>query len=124
MSAITAEVPFRTARPTVRTGRPVGGDEAPLRLTRRGRVLLFLLAFGVALGAALGNQAASAGTPGVAVPVETYTVRSGETMWSIAADLAAPGEDVRDVVDRLLDLNDLAGAGLVAGQQLLLPAGD
>lgn len=123
MSAITADVPFRTARPTVRTRRPAEGD-TPLRLTRRGRVVLFVLALGLALGGMLGNQAATAGTPGAAVPVETYTVQVGETMWSIASRVASPGEDVRDVVERLVDLNGLTGAGLVAGQQLLLPAAD
>jgi len=39
-----------------------------------------------------------------------------------ASGLAAPGEDVRDVVAELVDLNGLAGAQLRAGQQILLPA--
>jgi hypothetical protein len=118
MSAITADLPFGTQlRGPGRTS-----SDAPLRLTRRGRAAVFLLALGLGLAGMLGNQVASAGTAAPGVPVETYTVQSGETLWDIAVTLAGPGEDVRDVVDRLVALNDLPGAGLVAGQQILLPA--
>lgn len=119
MSAITADLPLGTGRAVTR-GTRVGAD-TPLRLTRRGRVVVFVLALGLGLGGMLGNQVASAGAPAPGVPVETHTVRAGETLWDIAAGLAAPGQDVRDVVDDLVDLNDLPGSGLAAGQQILLP---
>ena len=121
MSAMTADLPLATGRPVVRGTRT---DEAgaPLRLTRRGRVVVFALALGFALAGMLGNQVANAGTAAPAVPVETYTVRAGETLWDIAVSLAAPGQDVRDLVDDLVALNDLPGSGLTAGQQILLPA--
>lgn len=119
MSAMTADLPLATRRPAARTR--VAAD-APLRLTRRGRVVVFVLALGLGLAGMLGNQAANAGTPASAVPVETHTVRAGETLWDIAAGLAAPGQDVRDVVDGLVALNDMPGSGLTAGQQILLPA--
>jgi LysM repeat protein len=48
---------------------------------------------------------------------------SGETLWHIASEVAVPGEDVRDVVQRLQDLNGLASGSLQAGQVLLIPAG-
>lgn len=121
MSAMTADLPLGTGRPVVRTVRAAGGD-APLRLTRRGRVVVFVLALGFGLAGMLGNQVANAGTAAPGVPVETYTVRAGETLWAIADALAAQGEDVRDVVDELVALNDLPGSGLTAGQQILLPA--
>lgn len=117
MSAITADLPFGTQRRA--TGR---ASDAPLRLTRRGRVTVFVLALGLGLAGMLGNQVANAGTAAPGVPVETHTVQSGETLWDIAVTLAGPGEDVRDVVDHLVALNDLPGAGLAAGQQILLPA--
>ncbi len=119
MSAITADLPLGTGRPVMRGTRAA---DAPLRLTPRGRVVVFVLALGLGLVGMLGNQVASAGTPAPAVPVEAHTVRAGETLWDIAAGLAAPGQDVRDVVDDLVDLNDLPGSGLTAGQQILLPA--
>lgn len=121
MSAIAAGLPVPTVRQAAR--RP-GADAAPLRLTPRGRVVVFVLALLVGLGAMLGGQAATADAPVPAVPVQTYTVRAGETLWSIAAGLTSPGEDVRDVVDGLLALNDLTSSALVAGQQILLPAAD
>lgn len=120
MSAITADLPFSAVRRPAR--RDPAAADAPLRLTRRGRVALFLLALALGLAGMLGNQAANAGTAAPGVPVDTYTVRSGETLWDIASGIAGPGEDVRDVVDRLVALNDLPGAALGAGQQILLPA--
>ncbi len=119
MSAMTADLPFVAARPTRR--RVEAATDVPLRLTRRGRVVVFVLAMGLGLAGMLGNQVANAGTPTPAVPVDTYTVRAGETLWNIALRLAGPGDDVRDVVDAVIALNDLPGAGLAAGQQILLP---
>lgn len=121
MSAMTADLPLGTGRPVVRPAHVAGGD-VPLRLTRRGRVVVFLLALGFGLAGMLGNQVANAGTAPSAVPVETYTVRAGETLWDIASGLSEPGQDVRDLVDDLVALNDLPGSGLTAGQQILLPA--
>ena len=121
MSAMTADLPLATGRPVVRVARAAGSD-VPLRLTRRGRAVVFVLALGFGLAGMLGNQVANAGTAAPAVPVETYTVRAGETLWDIAAGLAAPGQDVRDVVDDLVALNELPGSGLTAGQQILLPS--
>lgn len=121
MSAMTADLPLGTGRPVVRGTRP-GAGGAPLRLTRRGRVVVFLLALGLGLAGMLGNQVANAGPAAPAVPVETYTVRAGETLWEIATGLATPGDDVRDLVDDLVALNELPDSGLTAGQQILLPA--
>jgi hypothetical protein len=36
--------------------------------------------------------------------------------------VAAPGEDLRDVVSGLAELNGLSSSGLQAGQKILLPA--
>jgi nucleoid-associated protein YgaU len=54
------------------------------------------------------------------VGVSSVVVEPGDTLWSIAAS-AADGDDVRDVVDRIQELNRLEGSGLVPGQVLLLP---
>jgi Tfp pilus assembly protein FimV len=50
----------------------------------------------------------------------TVVVQSGDTLWSLAQELA-PTEDPRAVVDAIVDLNGLDGVGLVAGQVLQLP---
>ncbi|WP_251150720.1 LysM peptidoglycan-binding domain-containing protein [Cellulosimicrobium sp. Marseille-Q4280] len=97
-----------------------GVPEAPLRLTRRGRVVLVvLLALLVVLGARVGS--AVAGSAGEPEEVRVHVVAAGETLWDHASALATPGEDVRDVVARIVELNGLSSSGLRAGQRLLLP---
>ncbi|WP_249668987.1 LysM peptidoglycan-binding domain-containing protein [Cellulomonas hominis] len=114
------------ARPgTARRDAAAGGaavGEGRLHLTRRGRAVLVLLALLVVVAGVMGGRAV-ADAPQQATEVTTHAVQSGETLWEIAADVAAPGEDVRDVVLRLQELNALADGSLQAGQVLLLPAG-
>ena len=50
-------------------------------------------------------------------------VQPGDTLWAIAAEVAAPGEDVRDVVLMLMRMNELPSGGLAAGQTIVVPAG-
>jgi hypothetical protein len=115
-------VPVR--RPgTAAPHRDSHGGRAGLRLTRRGRAVL-LLALVVLLLAAfslgrVGSQAAPRGAR-QAAPLAQTTVHQGETLWSVARRVA-PGTDPRAVVRRLQELNHLDGAGVRAGQQLLLP---
>jgi Tfp pilus assembly protein FimV len=52
-------------------------------------------------------------------PQVHYVVQPGDTLWSIARQLA-PGRDPRPVVDALVEANDLHG-GLQAGQELSVP---
>ncbi len=130
MSAIAAHPgiarPARRQAPPRRDGgarRPVAaGGEGRLHLTRRGRVVVALLGLAVVLGGLVGGRAV-AEAPERATEVTTHAVQSGETLWAIAASVAGPGEDVRDVVLGLQELNGLADASLQAGQVLLLPAG-
>ena len=48
-----------------------------------------------------------------------YVVQPGDTLWSIARQVA-PGRDPRPVVDALVEANNLHG-GLRAGQELTVP---
>lgn len=98
-----------------------GGGE--LRLTPRGRRVVRTVAVLLAGGALLTGGRAVADAPAAPVAVDTYTVGTGETLWSIASGFTAPGEDVRETVDRLATLNNRASSGLVAGEQILVPAG-
>lgn len=120
MSAITWEDTPVLSRPV---RRPATAGRPALRLTRRGRVVLSAVALALALAGALAAQPADAEAPAAPVAVRTHVVAPGETMWQIAAETAAPGADVRDVVDELVELNGLTGSGLAAGQQILVPVG-
>ena len=94
---------------------------AGLHLTARGRVVLWFVAIVMIAAAVLMASRAAADGPVSAQQVERHVVQSGETMWQIAASIAGPGEDVRDVVFDLVRLNELPDAGLMAGQVIVVP---
>lgn len=103
---------------------PAGGSaeqQAPLRLTARGRVVVWALATALAAAVGLGAQSASAGTGEEPRLVHAHTVVAGETLWDIASAATPSGEDVRDLVADVMRTNELAHAGLVPGQRLLVP---
>lgn len=114
--------PSRVARSSV-TAPPRAGSRglAGLHLTARGRVALWFMAIVMVAAAVLVTSRAAADGPVSAQQVERHVVQSGETMWQIAADIAGPGEDVRDVVFDLVRLNELPDAGLMAGQVIVVP---
>ncbi|HZX09203.1 LysM domain-containing protein [Kribbella sp.] len=99
-------------------------EPAPLRLTRRGRMLLTavsVLVFGAAI-LVLGLRIAGVLEPG---PHFTHTVpvqvAPGQTLWSIA-ESTNPGQDPTIVVERIADLNKLATpADVTPGQTLQIP---
>ncbi|WP_425954335.1 LysM peptidoglycan-binding domain-containing protein [Xylanimonas sp. McL0601] len=94
-----------------------------LRLTRRGRAVLIVLALLVALPLlGLGGRAI-ASAPGRPVEVTVHTVAPGETLWAFAREISRPGQDVRDVVAELRDLNELRTVALRVGQTILIPKG-
>lgn len=111
-----------TQSPAETPGGAAAAESAPLRLTRRGRMLVLGTVAVLAAGAAFSAQSATAGAPQEAQAVVTRTVAPGETLWEVARDVAAPGQDLRVVVDDLIELNGLAGGGVQAGQQILVPA--
>lgn len=114
-----ATTPIRTARPA--PGR-VGAARGPLRLTRRGRLVITgaLASAGVAATLFTGSVSL-AGTQVEHQPVRYLTVAPGDTLWAIAGDVA-PGADRRDTVQRLRDLNALESSELRAGQRIAVPA--
>ena len=109
--------------PRVRRAAP-----PPLRLTRRGRIvvavtaallvtIISLLAAGVAQAT---NHASS--PRGARQNLVQVVVRPGQTLWSVA-ESADPGQDTRVVVRQIVDLNSLSGPTVQAGQQLWVPRG-
>mgnify|MGYP006271756983 FL=1 len=94
-----------------------------VRLTRRGRLVLTLM--GSMLTASVGAVAVGAVTASDAsastVVTAQYTVKPGDSLWSIARHIA-PGADPRDLVVELTRLNPAVHSGVMAGQVLVVPA--
>src|SRR5689334_10575882 len=122
MSTISFAPTFdiRPARP-VRAAAPAG----QLRLTRRGRLVLFLgalLAVFVLAVVVMGGSSASTESTGTPAATERIVVAPGQTLWQIAS-AHSDGNDVRATVDAIEKLNALDSAMLYAGQELFVPAG-
>jgi len=124
-------------------GRPVPGRLAPgsgrrasapgpIRLTRRGRIVVAALAVIVAAATAslvwlavagqaqASNQAPSRQTSGQRMM--RVVVQPGQTLWSIAMRVE-PTADPRAVVQQIIDANSLTGPAIQAGQVLWIPRG-
>ncbi|WP_369371982.1 LysM peptidoglycan-binding domain-containing protein [Promicromonospora sp. Populi] len=94
---------------------------AGLRLTRRGRAVLVLLAMLLVAPMVTWGATAVASTAGEPTQVRVHAVRPGETLWGFARQVAEPGEDVRAAVGRLQELNRMSSGTLRVGELLLLP---
>ena len=137
MSSMTLSPDTYVARPRVVRPRlasdtprpvravPVAAPRGEVRLTRRGRFVVFVAALLLVLGAALFLGATSVATndKGTDQPTEALMVGEGDTLWAIASDLAPAGE-VREMVATIKELNALDSAMLVAGQTLYVPVAD
>lgn len=100
-------------------------NQPSLRLTRRGRVVVFLAALALVLVAAVFIGAASvandSGEAGVPTPTRVVMVDEGDTLWAIASEIADEGE-VRAMIDTIKQLNALDSASLQVGQEIHVPA--
>ncbi|HEX9359292.1 MAG TPA: LysM peptidoglycan-binding domain-containing protein [Streptosporangiaceae bacterium] len=118
----------RRDTPAARSGRPRDTPVAPLRLTRRGRVVVALaatlLVTMVSLLLAGVAQATNHGpSPRAARQnLVQVIVRPGQSLWSVA-ESADPDQDTRAVLQQIIDLNSLNGDTVFAGQQLWVPRG-
>jgi len=103
---------------------PQGAAGWRLHLTRRGRRLVLALALGgaVVLGWLVAPLGGGADDGRLQLAGErSVVVEAGDTVWSIAGEVAGADQDVRTVVDAIEELNDLEGSVLVPGQVLELP---
>jgi Tfp pilus assembly protein FimV len=113
----------RTApRAEPRTDPRAQTRSGPLRLTRRGRLVVFLaglVAVLAVLFVVLSDVATGTAERGEPVPVKMVQVESGDTLWTIASR-AAPGQDPRDLIDEIEELNALHGS-LQVGSKIAVP---
>ena len=99
-------------------------------LTRRGRLArtLLVLSLSVVLGAGFAmnagaGDALSAAKINGSSDTKSYvvvTVASGETLWSLASQMA-DGGDVQSLVAEIASANSLKGVDVTAGQKLRIP---
>lgn len=103
-------------------------------LTRRGRLArtLLVLSLSVVLGAGFAMNAGagdslsaakingSSDSVSVAKSYVVVTVASGETLWSLASQMA-DGGDVQALVAEIASANSLKGVDVTAGQKLRIP---
>ncbi|MET1021877.1 MAG: LysM peptidoglycan-binding domain-containing protein [Arthrobacter sp.] len=109
--------------------RPARPQEAPLRLTRRGRFvligvpLILLAALVLSLSGFLTAPAKAAESAAELslTPTVTVTVQPGESLWAIA-EAVVPERDPRDVVTDIMQLNNLEAGRVVPGQALFIPS--
>lgn len=101
------------------------GRAGQVRLTRRGRLVVFLLAmtFVLTAGVLLGAQSMATGEAGEDQPTRVVMVDDGDTLWGIAAGIAEEGE-VRSVMHEIEQLNGLESGMLLTGQELHVPVTD
>lgn len=119
MVAITHhDIPnVRSARrqaPRARRSPAVQGSGEVLRLVVSAALLVFVGAFvALVLVAVPGDGVAPAGA------TQTHVVQHGESMWSIANDVAPAGEAAL-YVERLVEVN--GSSTVVPGQSIVVPA--
>ena len=115
----------QTLRPERAGGRP---GTVPLRLTRRGRVVvavavaLLLAALSLVIAASAQATNHPLAPHGAQQNLAQVTVRPGQSLWSVA-ETADPHADTRAVIQQIVELNGLSGDVVFAGQRLWVPRG-
>ncbi len=117
MTATATRTAFAPVAARAAAARP-----RPLRLTRRGRLLMTCLAvLGLFLLLSVGRAGSQAATVTETGPaLAQTTVQPGDTLWGMAQRIA-PDNDPREVMAQIKRINHLHSSGLRVGQQLLLP---
>ena len=134
VQAPAAPVPVPTPRhdppgkQAIHPARAARGQAAnpPLRLTRRGRIVVAIaaalvlaaLSLVIASAAQATNHPVSAGT--AQQNLAQVTVHPGQNLWSVA-ESADPNADTRVVIQQIIELNSLTGNTVFAGQRLWVP---
>jgi hypothetical protein len=116
-------VPAAPLTTQVRQHRPA----SPLRLTRRGRVVVAVMAALlvaalslIAAGAAQAISHSGPAHPAGSANLAQVVVQPGQSLWAVA-ESADPNADTRLVIQQITELNSLKGDTVFAGQRLWVP---
>ena len=114
---------LRPSRPTA--ARQAQRPRGEVRLTRRGRVVVFIAALLLVLAAGVlfGSGSVATDEAGTPAPTEIVMVGEGDTLWGLAAEIADDG-NVREVMTEIERLNALESGMLTLGQKLRVPVAD
>lgn len=93
--------------------------DAKARINQLSVRLSMLLVAVVVAFLLVGGAGADAGTP--PVPPHEYVVRSGDTLWAVAARHTSAGADVRVMIGQIMNATGLTSSSLRPGQVLLIP---
>lgn len=123
--ALPMAPPARRRVPAPAVGRVEAAHALELRPqeSRRSRLVCLVASVAVTL-AAIGGLGWIGQASSPDVPAETAVARvgAGETVWDVARRVA-PEYDQRAVVERIRQLNGIAGSAVQPGQQLQVPHG-
>lgn len=92
--------------------------KAARRLTLRTAAVIALLVMTIGVAGFWGTSEANSSSRG---EYHYIVVQEGETLWKIAQDTGI-NEDIRDVVIRIQQLNNLNQSVIHPGQRLLVPS--
>jgi len=102
--------------------QPSTRPRSTVRLTRRGRIVVVVLALMAVLAVGIVVAAGSVATDkaGTPEPTAVVMVGPGDTLWDIAGAASDDG-DIDSMMDRISKLNALDSGMLASGQRLLIP---
>ena len=94
----------------------------PIRLTRRGRRVVAVLALiPIAITFLLiGMRGAQASDASAAAMTSTIVVKPGQSLWDVAAAIN-PTKDPREIIWVIQQLNGMTTSEVLAGQELIVP---
>lgn len=110
-----------SSRPCGRGAVRVPRAEGLLRAVAAGLLALAVVVASCVAASALDEARVREATSGVSLA--RHVVAGGETLWAIAQDHPVEGLSTSETVAYLRTENDLADAGVSAGQVLLVPCG-
>lgn len=111
----------RITRPAIHPQRVAAAQQVSRRTRGLMRKSMVLAVAAAGILAFVAGQSATASSESVAVEFQHVTVHSGETLWQLAQQYGK-GQDARDWIAEVVDLNGLASIDLIPGQDLALPA--